>query len=421
MLDGIYLAQEELKHENIINTKVAQRYETLQEVPKEANKFDEMFDNADVYGQVRLAYIDDVHNASKSALKEQKSATAIGGELGLKSAEYNGFSFNVSAYISQNIGFLSPSKEDLNPDFVNLNQDSFAYIGEASANYANEFAQVKIGRVKVETPYANSDDIRMVANTFEGAFAKIDYSQNLSSEVMFLNRWAGYDSQDTQSQDTFKNLYEDSKGMGIASLKYEYAKDSSASLWINHVDTMSQIFYAEVAGSYAIEEDSLSVDYGFQASAIRELENSGVAGNVYGFMANIHYEGAFLGLAYNKAYVEAQKSITDGFGGGPYYTSLDEATIGAMSEAAVGKDVEALRMSGGYDLKEVGNGVLNGFMLEVVYGKLQSKEKSVIEKDIIISYEMDEKWHIEGIYTNFSAAYEDENFHRTLVRANYSF
>lgn len=421
MLDGLYLAQEEIKQQGLTHTKVLGKYEIVQELPKDANTFDEIFNYADAFGKLRVAYIDDVHRASASALKDQKSASAIGGELGMKTAEYKGFSFNVSAYISQSIGFLSPQKEELNPDFVNLNQDSFAYIGEASLNYENELFQTKIGRIKVESPYANSDDIRMAANTFEGAFAKIEYSSKLSSQVMFLNRWAGYDSQDLQSQDEFKTLYKNSKGMGIASLTYEYAKNSEVSFWVNHIDNMSQIAYAEIAGILFFDEDTFRLDYGVQGSSMRELENSGVEGNVYGLMATLHYSGAFLGISYNKAFVDTGKTVTDGFGGGPYYTSLDEATIAAMSQAVPGKDAEAYRVSGGYDLKEIGSGTFNGFMLELVYGKLQSEDKSVIEKDIILSYEMAERWYIEGIYTKFNADYEDETFDRTLVRANYSF
>ncbi|MBU4110297.1 porin, partial [bacterium] len=89
--------------------------------------------------------------------------------------------------------------------------------------------------------------------------------------------------------------------------------------------------------------------------------------------------------------------------------------------AVLGEDVEAFRIGGGYDLKQIGSGALNGFMLELVYGKLQSKDKSVNEKDIILSYEIADKWYVEGIYTKFDAPYEGKTFDRTLVRANYSF
>jgi hypothetical protein len=261
----------------------------------------------------------------------------------------------------------------------------------------------------------------MVANSFEGTFAKVNYSDALSSQFIYLQRWAGYDSQDTESQDVFKELSEDSQGMGIASLSYTYAKNSELSFWYSHADALSTMAYAEVVGIYFIDGDDFHLDYGVQYSSINELEDSNIAGDVYGVMSILHYNGLFLGAAFNKAFVEEGNAITDGFGGGPYYTSLDEATIAAMSEASAGQHIEAYRIGGGYDLKQLGSGFLNGFMLELAYGKLESETKSVIEKDVILTYEMGEHWYVEGIYTNFQAAYEDNKFDRTLLRANYSF
>jgi hypothetical protein len=261
----------------------------------------------------------------------------------------------------------------------------------------------------------------MAPNSFEGAFATFDYAEGFSSQVMYLTRWAGYDSQDAESQDVFKNLTQESKGMAIASLSYEYARNSELSFWYSQIDAMSQIAYAELVGIHFIDGDAFHIDYGVQYSSLHELENSNVTGDVLGLMSILHYNGMFVGAAFNKAFVNEGKFITDGFGGGPYYTSLDEATIAAMSEASVGQNIEAFRLSGGYEFKQIGTEVLDGFMLEVVYGKLQSQEKSVIEKDIVLSYEMGERWYIEGIYTHFDAGYEDQMFDRTLLRANYSF
>ncbi|MGB3961194.1 MAG: OprD family outer membrane porin [Sulfurimonas sp.] len=434
MLDALYLAQidsqadaavqvplQEIHQPGLIHTKVSGKYEIVAELPKEADNFDNIFTYTDAYGKIRLAYLNDVHKASASALKEEKHASALGGIMGIKTAAYEGFSFNIAAYISQSIDFLNPKKENLNPDFVNLNQDSFAYLGEANFNYENEIFQAKIGRFQVETPYANSDDIRMAPNSFEGAFATFDYAEGFSSQVMYLTRWAGYDSQDAESQDEFKNLTQESKGMAIASLSYEYARNSELSFWYSQIDAMSQIAYTELVGIHFIDGDAFHIDYGVQYSSLHELQNSNVAGDVLGLMSILHYNGIFVGAAFNKAFVKEGKFITDGFGGGPYYTSLDEATIAAMSESSVGQNIEAFRFGGGYELKQIGSGVLDGFMLELAYGKLQSQEKSVIEKDIILSYEMGERWYLEGIYTHFNAGYEDQMFDRTLLRANYAF
>ena len=413
-----------LEQSGMIHSKVAGRFEVVKELPKEANSFNGMFDYADAFGRVRLAYIDSAHQISNQP-KEVKSATAFGGEFGFNTASFYDFSFHVAAYVSQSIPALNPSSDNINEDFFDVNGNSFVYIGEASIDYNNEYFQTRVGRVRVETPYANSDDIRMAPNTFEGAWANIDYTSSLKTQLIYFNRWAGYDSQNEdalESQNSFKNLVDDdSFGMLGASITYAYAKDSEASFWYNYIDGMAAISYAEVVGIYFIDGENIHLDYGLQLSNIAELENSNVDGNVLGIMSIMHYNGAFLGGAYNASFSNKGKYVTSGFGGGPYYTSLDEATISAISEAgatsghpATDNDTEAFRNGAGYEFE-------NGLTIETVYGELSNEHGSINETDAIVTYEIDDRWYLEAIYTNYTSSSDKNTFDRTLVRLDYSF
>lgn len=438
MVDMIYLAQVDdtnstlpvpivvekytpsIQESGLLHSKVAGRFEIVKKLPEKAESFDEMFDYADAYGKLRLAYIDSAHKISTYP-KIEKKATAIGGELGINTASLNGFGFHITGYFSQSLSFMNSDKQDLNEDFFNTDRESFIYIGEANLKYSNNFIYVKIGRVKVETPYANSDDIRIAANTFEGAWSEISYSDKLKTQLMFVNRWAGYDSQDEAagaSQDQFKNLVnEDAFGMITVSLTYEYADDSQISIWYNYIDEMSAITYAEIVGLYVIDEN-LSFDYGLQVSNLMELQNSNVAGNILGSMAIINYHGAYLAGAYNIALVEDGNYITNGFGGGPYYTSLDEATIEAVSESSR-RNSEAFRIGAGYNFSEVG---VDGLILEFVYGQLYHSSHVLEEDDAILKYDIRDRWSFQTIYTSYHAQTDDVNdFDRLLVKLDYSF
>lgn len=417
-----------LQQSGIVHSKVAGRFEVVKELPKEADNFNGMFDYADTFGKLRLAYIDSAHKISNTP-KEEKDATAFGSEFGFNTASFHDFSFHLSAYVSQGISTLNPSRDERNEDFYDVDGKSFIYIGEASLDYNSEFFQTRLGRVRVDTPYANSDDIRMAPNTFEGAWANIDYTSTLKTQLLYFNKWAGYDSQDEEageSQNEFKNLVDaDSFGMLGASLAYEYAKNSEVSIWYNYIDSMAAITYAEIVGIYFIDGDDFHMDYGLQVSNIAELEDSNVDGNVLGAMAIVHYNGAFLGGAYNIAYSDEGKYVTDGFGGGPYYTSLDEATISAISEGAAtsGKattdnKAESFRIGAGYELENIG---LDGLVVELVYGELYNDLGKIREKDVIITYELDERWYVEAIYTDYRSSCDNNTFDRTLVRVDYSF
>lgn len=442
MIDALYIAQVDtmneipkvvvenrttaLEQSGLIHSKIVGRFEVVKELPKEADSFDGMFDYADAFGTFRTAYIDSAHKISNLP-KTSKRATAFGGEFGFDTAAYYDFKFHVAAYLSQSMNALNPSKPNRNEDFFDVNGNSFIYLAEASIDYNSDIFQARIGRVKVETPYANSDDIRMAANTFEGAWANINYTSELNTQVIYFNRWAGYDSQDEDtllSQSEFKNLVDDDNfGMLGVSLTYEYTRDSEASFWYNYIDGMAAIAYAEATGIYYIDGDKVHLDYGFQISSISELNNSNIDGEVLGAMLIMNYKGIFAGFAYNIAYSGKDKYITDGFGGGPYYTSLDEATLAAMSESAVGtgnssNNVEAMRVGAGYEFENIG---VDGLVLEFVFGKLYNSKRTIKEKDIIMTYEISDRWYAEAIYTNYDSSMDNNTFDRTLLRIDYNF
>ena len=188
---------------------------------------------------------------------------------------------------------------------------------------------------------------------------------------------------------------------------------------------MAAIAYAEIVGIYFIDGDNIHMDYGVQASNIQELDNSSVDGSVLGAMAIMHYKGAFLGGAYNISYSDEGKYVTNGFGGGPYYTSLDEATISAISEGAAtsgnsaqDNNAEAFRIGGGYEFENIG---LDGLVVELVYGELYNEHGKIKEKDAILTYEVSDRWYVEATYTDYRSSCDNNTFDRALVRVDYNF
>ena len=439
MIDMIYVANSDtrypqaiekqtttLEQGGIIHSKVAGRFEVVKVLPQVADSFDNMFNYADAFGNIRMAYIDSAHKISSNPNKEEKKASAIGGFFGLNTAQYNGVNFHISAFVSESLNFVNPHKDKLNQDFFTPQNESFSYIGEASINYSNSLLQTNLGRLRIETPYANSDDIRMAPNTFEGVWSNIDYTDKFKTQLLYLKSWAGYDSQDEDSnasQSEFKSLVgDDSFGMLGASFTYEYAKNSEVSFWYNYIDDMAAISYAEIVGIYFMGSEYVHLDYGLQASHIKELSNSGVDGNVLGALAIMHYNGLFLGGAYNISLSDVGKNVTNGFGGGPYYTSLDEATISAVSESRAEyqniNTAESFRIATGYEFENIS---IDGLVVELVYGEIFNDKGSIFESDVIISYEITDKWYAEATYTHYKSTCHNNTFDRTLVRLDYAF
>jgi len=267
----------------------------------------------------------------------------------------------------------------------------------------------------------------MAPNTFEGVWAQYLFGERFKMQTYFLSRWAGFDS--GENQDQFKSLYRDTKGEkgwggAGASLAYAFENDNEASLWYYHIDKMSDIVYAETAGHFSINED-YHIEYGLQVSTIQELDHSNVSGDVIGVMAIIDYDVFFFGLAGNYAFVSQDQSITDGFGGGPYYTSLDESTIGFVSEQSPGVDILSTRIGLGANFEAWG---IKGLTCEVVHGDLKSTDtlEWFKENDIALSYEDEMALSLSAVFANFYV-YESKNtldnghFNRFVIRADYNF
>lgn len=405
----------------LMHSKQAFRYEVVTVLPKEADSFEKSFDYAKAFATFTAAWIDTDLSGKKT------TATALGGRFGFDSASFNNMKLHVSAYTSQKIPLLNPSDGSLNRSYFDENGDSFTYIGESSIDYETDNLFARFGRVKIETPYAQSDDIRMAADTFEGVWGRYITGDDFTLQAYFLSRWAGYDSGDNQQQ--FKPLFINSEGeksFGALgwSLSYNFNGDDEASLWYYHVDKMSDIVYGEIAGHFDTDYH-LHVEYGVQGSTIQEIDNSGIGGESVGAMAIIDFHDFFIGLAGNYAFVSGDNSITNGFGGGPYYTSLDESTISFVSQQAKGVDVFSRRLGIGTKMGFVG---LDELTLELVHGHLESTDnrESYSENDVVFTYDNDKNIEINAIFANYDVletknTLDNKRFNRFIVRADLSF
>jgi len=423
-MDAILLALNDINQTQIvkekqsiglIHQKMQDRYKVVKVLPKEADSFDNVFNYADAYGKIRFGYFS---SKLKSDSTQDSFASAIGGILGIKTAEYYGVSLNAAAYISQDVPLYDEDKQNL--DFYTTNGDSYTYLAEASINYHNDFLEAKIGRIAIDMPYANTDDLRMSQNTFEGAWANIELPANFSSSIFYLQRWAGFDSQDEDAglnQNEFKDLVDGSRGMIGASLAYRYNKESELSFWYQNIEYMADIYYGELNGVYDFNDD-YHLDYGLQYSHIAEDKNSNIDGDVWGVMAIGHYRDFFISGAFNQALVDEGKSVTDGFGGGPYFTSLDEWTIAAASEYAPSEDVDFYRGGIGYDATNIYSS------FEYAYGLMDIASAKIKEHDFIYTFNKDEKIVVQAVlmyYEIDGGELDGEKLNRAVVRLDYNF
>jgi imipenem/basic amino acid-specific outer membrane pore len=388
-----------------------------------ATDFSEVFTTGESSGKIRIASIH-----QNNEVNTDTYGTSLGGWLKYETAAWNDLSFGAAGYVSQKISFLSGDEEEVTTDFFDANGNSFIYIGEAYINYSASDLTVRIGRQRIESPFVNGDDVRMLPNTFEAAVGTYNAFEKTTITAGYLYRWAGYDSPQGHHEHINQfnqfGVNHDSNGVIMLGAVNESIDNLLIQGWLYRTDKVTDIAYLDANYKFNFDEEK-SVDFLVQYALLDENTNSlgdatGMDGTVNGFGINLNVAQYHAGIAYNHAFNREGKVVVDGLGGGPYYTSMEEMTIDGIEE------VEAYKLYADVDMDSAG---VHGLNLAVAYGVFKSApvDVNVRELDIIALYELSDTTIIDMSYAkiedrnkNFDGG-NDAGYSRFLARINYTF
>ncbi|MGD9654954.1 MAG: OprD family outer membrane porin [Sulfuricurvum sp.] len=367
--------------------------------------------------QLRVAYIN-----QNNAIDQDTYATAFGAIVKYETPTWNNISLGAAVYVSRKLNFATGSvaQGTANGDMFGRETDSYIYLGEAYVDYTTDVFSLRIGRQQIDTPLADTDDIRMHPNTFEAAIATYTPVDGTTIVGGYVRRWAGYDSGDDISK--FKRLDgAQSDGAFVAGIMNESIENLALQGWYYGIDRLANAVYADA--TYVIPfTETAELELLGQFATFDEKNGSGIDGHVYGFGASLGLGMATFGAAYNKSSNSEGQFASNGFGGGPYVTSMEEMTIDGY------QDVRAYQLSAGLDFEKAG---VEGATLSVLYGDFKSTpaQMRVKEIDLIATYELSEALNAEVSYAmvedrnnNTSAdGLYDGGYDRFLVRLTYRF
>ena len=267
-------------------------------------------DASGVSGQVRLGYIN-TDNTMTSL-----DTLSLGGRLSFTSPTYHGMSAGASFYTTNPIGGL-----DEDPFFLDSTNDGYSILGEAWVNADIGKTSVKLGRQAIDTPFADTDDIGMVQNTFEALTVTNNYFPNTELFAAHLSRWAGVDA---PVPEKFTKL-DNNKGVNVVGAVHEVDK-WGAQLWYYDSDKGTDISYADVTVK---PNDNFSFGAQFANQNDTTVGGTGSDGRVSGVTAAYTHKDTTVAVDYNKV---SGGQVTNGFGGGPFYTSGIDHTIADVAD-----------------------------------------------------------------------------------------
>ncbi|MES9860141.1 MAG: OprD family outer membrane porin [Candidatus Thiodiazotropha sp. LLP2] len=330
-----------------------------------------------VFGNLRISAID-----AEDDFGNKTKGSAFGGKLGYISPTWNGLSGGATFYATSEI------LDDENGDFFSSENGSYAILGEAyvQADFGN--TMMKLGRFELDTPHADTDDIRMVPNTFQGFLVSNNDIVDTTLYLTHLDKWAGVDA---DIPERFQEMNSDD-GITVAGAVYEGVENLALQSWYYHGSAFAKLVYLEAV----YETESYSGGVQFSSQSDDSSDESGPDGEAWGVTASYTLANITLSAAYNGV----SGTVINGFGGGPYFTSADDHTIdGVEDQKATAIGVEY----GGIDAFTLG-------ALHVDF------EEGANETDYYALYDVNEELALELIYTDM---HEDGEFVRLM--ANYGF
>ncbi|ABB45037.1 hypothetical protein Suden_1763 [Sulfurimonas denitrificans DSM 1251] len=356
---------------------------------------------------------------------QNQYATAIGGILKYELAEYKGFNAAMEVTAAQDINFATGDDTKQNSE-ISSEKGSYIELSQAYINYKNDGLNLRAGRQLIDTPLADSDDIRMILNTFEAYIATYE-NEGLMLTGGLLTKWQGVDTElspsnhwsDTGDDGTyFGGISYSTKFLDTRVWYYDISKDTNPNSATGNVANSS--LYADISLHLAISQN-----YAIHANAQylnqKESHDSAIDSSIYGVMAEfVIFEDFAISAAYNKSKREADKRSFSGFGGGTLYTNMDSMIIDAIT---ADRDAKAIVMGITYRIGKF------GFMY--AYGdfdgdanSLQAKEH-IIEQNLGFEYKANENLTIAAIYVKNSdkenSGSNDGDWENIRVFASYSF
>lgn len=369
-------------------------------------------------GQLRAGYINFTEDGSP-----QTRAYALAGHFHFNTQRWNGLMLGAEAYTVLNLG-NNQKYFNLNSDFFDVKGESFILLSQAYLDGKWGNTEIKLGRQSLDTPHADSDDIRMLPNYFEVYSITNTDVEDVALSAGFINRMAGWENGVDSSEfvKVSETLGGNQKMDGIyyASASYEGIKDLSLSLWYYNYNDIANVIYAEAGYSHELSKN-ISLILGLQYDGSQET-GAALLGKqdaqTYGISLETNFTdiGVTVLAAYNQDNGDTG-AMGLSLGGGPFFTSMEDQTLDALDTSG-----SAWIIGTGYDFVKLG---VDNLIFGLAYGSFNADDSSLYksrEIDVILEYSFNDKITVSAAYASVDFKVDGmEDYDQFRVLANYNF
>ena len=383
----------------------------------EVNNFHDFFTKGKASGQFETMY-SGYEEHGMNATNADPYSSAIGGQLKFDTAHWNGLGAGVEFTTVQEIKALSGDNNDgERASMMVSSKGNYTEVSQSYLEYFNNDFTFRVGRQLIDTPLADSDDIRIVNNTFQAYIATYE-TDSISIMAGFLEKWQGTDtglvnnSYAPASTNAWQNTGKD--GTYFVGINYENDLLHLGAWYYDISDTDADNSMGASIGNksiyvdatlHAISGDNLTLDVSAQYLNQSEDGNSGTDADIYGFMLKAEIYDLNILTAYNSRNADDDKTSFSGFGGGTLFTNMDNMIIDAIS----GGDVDAYVFGATYAIKDV--------IIGYAYGKFERDDTATLAKEDIVENNVAAEYAASDNLTFFAIVTVDEDERNTATNA----
>ncbi|MFY9142619.1 OprD family outer membrane porin [Sulfuricurvum sp.] len=298
-------------------------------------------------------------------------ATAIGGKLLYQTPQWRNLQGTIALYtthfINDNVSTQSiePLASNKNSRYVVGLVDSTDYdassvtkIGEAYLRYLYDKSSITLGRMKLDTPFVNPQDGRMLPTLEQGIWATSVFMSGWSAQAGYINAFWNRNTPEWKSvEDSLGYGYEmgmsaldttvagnyynntSSDGLFIGNLRYETKSGFRLDMWDYYLENIFNLGYAEA--NYSHSMNGVDLSYGLQyiderqsgdggngednlnptnALRAKSYMQEGEKSKTYGVKTALKYENSKLTFAYNRTTDEGRFLFPREWGKEPLFT-----------------------------------------------------------------------------------------------------
>ena len=301
-----------------------------------------------ITGQARFYYFTQRNKTTGNSFDNIQESLATGGYLKYETPWLSDhFGAAVAAYLTIPVtGELNKSDQG-GTRLLTSSNDGFASLGEAYFKARLAQTEVRLWRQRIETPFINGNDSRMLAQTFEAYGLKSKDLDNVELSLYWVDKEKARDTGIFKSMTELAGMTGKKGGVLMAGADWAPLEELPTRFWNYYAPDMDNTFFTQVKYSYDISEDleySLLFQGADQRSVGDQLRGKYNSAEV-GLLGAVKVSGITMELGGTA--VDNSATLRNSWGTHPFFTNMMASAFNRAGE-------KSLYLGAAYDFSRVG-------------------------------------------------------------------